>query len=47
MATDLNGDFDIDGAQVARADVHGQVLGGTFQMQARAPRNRPRDPHAA
>jgi uncharacterized protein (TIGR02099 family) len=41
QATDLNGDFDIDGAQVAHADVHGRVLGGTFQMQARAPRNRP------
>jgi uncharacterized protein (TIGR02099 family) len=41
MATDLNGDFDVDGAQVARADVHGRVMGGTFQMQARAPRNRP------
>ncbi len=40
-ATDLNGDFDIDGAQVARAEVRGRVLGGTFQMQARAPRNRP------
>jgi len=40
-ASDLNGDFDIDGAQVVRADVHGRVLGGTFQMQARAPRNRP------
>jgi len=40
-ATDLNGDFDIDGAQVARADVRGRFLGGTFQMQARAPRNRP------
>jgi uncharacterized protein YhdP len=41
MATDMNGDFDIDGAQVARADVRGRLLGGTFQMQARAPRNRP------
>ena len=41
MATDLNGDFDIDGAQVARAEVRGRVLGGTFQMQAKAPRNRP------
>jgi uncharacterized protein (TIGR02099 family) len=40
-ATDLNGDFDIDGAQVAHADVHGRFLGGTFQMQARVPRNRP------
>jgi uncharacterized protein (TIGR02099 family) len=41
MATDMNGDFDIDGAQVAHADVRGRMLGGTFQMQARAPRNRP------
>jgi uncharacterized protein (TIGR02099 family) len=41
VATDLSGDFDIDGAQVAHADVHGRFLGGTFQMQARAPRNRP------
>jgi uncharacterized protein (TIGR02099 family) len=40
-ATDLSGDFDVDGAQVARADVRGRILGGTFQMQARAPRNRP------
>ena len=39
-ATDLSGDFDVDGAQVAHADVHGRLLGGTFQMQARAPRNR-------
>ena len=40
-ASDLNGDFDIDGAQVAHADVRGRVLGGVFQMQARAPRGRP------
>jgi uncharacterized protein (TIGR02099 family) len=40
-ATDLSGDFDIDGGQVAHADVRGRVLGGTFQMLARAPRNRP------
>jgi uncharacterized protein (TIGR02099 family) len=40
-ATNINGDFDIDGAQVAHADIRGRVLGGTFQMQARAPRNRP------
>src|SRR6202789_4398517 len=40
-ATDLSGDFDIDGGQVAQADVRGRVLGGTFQMQARVPRNRP------
>jgi uncharacterized protein (TIGR02099 family) len=40
-AANINGDFDIDGAQVAHADIRGRVLGGTFQMQARAPRNRP------
>ncbi|MHB8721189.1 MAG: YhdP family protein [Steroidobacteraceae bacterium] len=40
-AGELNGDFDIDGAQVARADVRGRVLGGPFQMQARASRSRP------
>jgi uncharacterized protein (TIGR02099 family) len=40
-ATDLSGDFDIDGGQVAHADVRGRALGGTFQMLARAPRNRP------
>jgi uncharacterized protein (TIGR02099 family) len=39
-ASELNGDFDIEGAQVTRADVRGRVLGGTFQMQARAPRSR-------
>ena len=41
MASDLTGDADIDGGQVARADVHGRVLGGAFQMTAHAPRNRP------
>jgi uncharacterized protein (TIGR02099 family) len=41
MATEVNGDFDIDGAQVAQAQVHGRLLGGAFQMQARAPRRRP------
>ncbi|MGB6352757.1 MAG: YhdP family protein [Steroidobacteraceae bacterium] len=41
VAGDLSGDFDIDGGQVAHADIRGRVLGGTFQMQARAPRNRP------
>jgi uncharacterized protein (TIGR02099 family) len=40
-ATDLSGDFDIDGGQVAHADVRGRVWGGTFQMLARAPRTRP------
>jgi uncharacterized protein (TIGR02099 family) len=41
LATDLDGDFDVDGAQVAHADIRGHFLGGSFQMQARAPRNRP------
>jgi uncharacterized protein (TIGR02099 family) len=41
MASAVSGDFDIDGGQVARADIHGQLLGGSFQMQARAARNRP------
>ena len=40
-ATDVAGEFDIDGGQVARADMHGQLLGGGFQMQARTPRNKP------
>jgi uncharacterized protein (TIGR02099 family) len=40
-ATELYGDADIDGAHVAHADVHGKLLGGPFQMQARSPRNRP------
>jgi uncharacterized protein (TIGR02099 family) len=40
-ATEVTGDFDIDGGQVAHADIHGQLLGGGFQMQARTPRNRP------
>jgi uncharacterized protein (TIGR02099 family) len=40
-ATEVTGDFDIDGGQVARADIHGQLLGGGFQMQARTPRNKP------
>jgi uncharacterized protein (TIGR02099 family) len=39
-ATELNGDADIDGAQVSHADVRGKILGGSFLMQARAPHNR-------
>jgi uncharacterized protein (TIGR02099 family) len=39
-ATDLTGEADIDGAQVSHADMRGRVLGGAFQMNARAPRNR-------
>jgi uncharacterized protein (TIGR02099 family) len=41
VASGVDGDFDIDGAQVAHADLHGELLGGVFQMQARSPRNRP------
>lgn len=41
IATAVSGDFDVDGAQVAQADLHGQLLGGNFQLQSRAPRNRP------
>ena len=41
QATDVAGEFDIDGGQVAHADIHGQLLGGAFQMQARSPRNKP------
>ena len=37
--TGLTGNFDIDGAQVARADIRGRALGGPLQMQARAPRS--------
>jgi hypothetical protein len=40
-ATDMSGEFDIDNAQVVHADIHGRLLGGAFQMQARVPRNRP------
>ncbi|MDP9090515.1 MAG: TIGR02099 family protein [Pseudomonadota bacterium] len=41
MATDFSGDFDLDNGQVARADMHGQFLGGGFQMLARTARNKP------
>jgi len=41
QATEVAGEFDIDGGQVARADIHGRLLGGGFQMQARTPRNKP------
>ncbi len=40
-ATGVSGEADIDGAQVVRADMRGRVLGGAFQMTARAPRTRP------
>jgi uncharacterized protein (TIGR02099 family) len=37
VATELDGDFNLDGAQVVRADVRGRLLGGGFRMQARTP----------
>jgi uncharacterized protein (TIGR02099 family) len=40
-ATDVSGDFDLDNGQVSHADLHGQLLGGGFQMTARVPRGRP------
>jgi uncharacterized protein (TIGR02099 family) len=40
-ATEVSGDFDVDNGQIAHADVHGQILGGDFQMTARVPRSRP------
>ncbi len=40
-ATEMSGEFDLDNAQVVHADIHGRLLGGAFQVQARVPRNRP------
>ena len=40
-ATDLRGEFDLNNAQVVRADLHGRLLGGSFRVQARVPRSRP------
>jgi uncharacterized protein (TIGR02099 family) len=40
-ATGISGTADIDGAQVVRADMHGRVLGGAFQMTAHVPRSHP------
>jgi uncharacterized protein (TIGR02099 family) len=40
-ASAVGGDFDLDNAQVVHADIHGRLLGGPFQMQARVPRNHP------
>jgi uncharacterized protein (TIGR02099 family) len=40
-ATELNGDADIDGGLVSHADVHGRLLGGSFQMQGRSSHSRP------
>jgi uncharacterized protein (TIGR02099 family) len=40
-ATEVSGDFDVDNGQISHADLHGQILGGPFQMTARVPRSRP------
>ena len=40
-ATEVSGEFDLDNGQVATADINGMLLGGPFQMQSRAARNRP------
>jgi uncharacterized protein (TIGR02099 family) len=40
-ASELSGDVDIDGAQVAHAEVRGRLLGGYFLMQGRSSHNRP------
>ena len=40
-ATDLRGSADIDGGHVARADVHGQLLGGSLRVSAKAAKKRP------
>jgi uncharacterized protein YhdP len=40
-ATAVKGDFDIDGAQVAHADLHGELFGGAFSTLARVPRKGP------
>jgi uncharacterized protein (TIGR02099 family) len=40
-ATDLRGTTDVDGGHVARADVHGQVLGGSVRVSARSVKRRP------
>ena len=40
-ATALTGQFDVDGAQVARADISGRLLGGPLRIVARAPRGKP------
>ncbi len=40
-ASELTGDFDLDGPHVARADIHGRLLDGPVQLLAKAPRKRP------
>jgi uncharacterized protein YhdP len=40
-ASELTGDFDLEGGELAHADFRGRLLGGTFRAQARSPRARP------
>jgi uncharacterized protein (TIGR02099 family) len=40
-ATEVGGAFDVENGHVVHADIHGRLLGGPFQMQARSPRSRP------
>jgi len=40
-ASDLSGEADVEGAQVARALVRGKFLGGYFEMEGHSPRNEP------
>lgn len=40
-ASDLRGSVDIDGGHVAQADLHGQVLGGSLRVTAKAGKKRP------
>lgn len=39
--TELVGDLDIDGGHVARADIRGRLLGGSFRLLGKAPKKRP------
>ena len=41
LASEIRGDFEIDGAQLSRADLRGRLLGGGFRALARAPKARP------
>ncbi|HUX72991.1 MAG TPA: YhdP family protein [Steroidobacteraceae bacterium] len=40
-ASGLEGDFTVDGAQLAKANLRGRLLGGAFRAAANAPLNRP------
>ena len=41
IATDLVGSVNLNGVQVATADIRGQLLGGAFQLQSRASTDKP------